>query len=78
MGLFVKKVKMNDSYMLRPNAVGIAVTVLLIVGFITLLSCIKTVPTGYTGILTTFGKVEDQTVSAGVHLISNTKRKTQK
>ena len=69
MGLFVKKVKMNDSYMLRPNAVGIAVTVLLIVGFITLLSCIKTVPTGYTGILTTFGKVEDQTVSAGVHLI---------
>lgn len=31
------------------------------------LTCISTVPTGYTGILTTFGRVEDRTMSAGVH-----------
>jgi regulator of protease activity HflC (stomatin/prohibitin superfamily) len=36
--------------------------------FILLLTCISSVPTGYTGILTTFGKVEDGTLDAGVHL----------
>ena len=34
------------------------------------LACITTVPTGYTGILTTFGRVEDKTMGAGVHLIA--------
>lgn len=34
------------------------------------LTCITTVPTGYTGILTTFGKVEDRTMGAGVHVIA--------
>lgn len=37
---------------------------------ILLLSCISSVPTGYTGILTTFGKVEDKTMGAGVHFIA--------
>ncbi len=32
-------------------------------------SCFATVPTGHTGILTTFGKVEDTTYEAGVHFI---------
>ncbi len=31
------------------------------------LSCIRTVPTGHTGIVTTFGNVEDYTYEAGVH-----------
>lgn len=44
--------------------------VALIVAIILALSMIKTVPTGYTGILTTFGKVEPNTVSAGVHVIA--------
>lgn len=34
------------------------------------LTCITTVPTGYTGILTTFGRVEDRTMGAGVHVIA--------
>lgn len=34
-----------------------------------LLSCVTIVPTGYTGILTTFGRVENRTISAGAHLI---------
>ena len=42
----------------------------LIVALILAFSMIKTVPTGYTGILTTFGKVEPNTVSAGVHVIA--------
>ena len=33
------------------------------------LSCIRTVPTGHTGIVTTFGKVEDTTYEAGVHFV---------
>ena len=34
-----------------------------------LLSCVTVVPTGCTGILTTFGRVEDRTISAGAHFI---------
>ncbi len=34
-----------------------------------LISSITVVPTGYTGILTTFGRVENRTISAGAHLI---------
>ena len=44
--------------------------VVLIVAVILAFSMIKTVPTGYTGILTTFGKVEPNTVSAGIHVIA--------
>ena len=33
------------------------------------LSCIQTVPTGHTGVLTTFGKVEDTTLDSGVHFV---------
>ena len=71
MGLFVTKTKDEyDDVVYRPNWAGILLAVLLVAGLITFLCCIKTVPTGYTGILTTFGKVEDQTVSAGVHIIA--------
>lgn len=42
----------------------------LIIAIILAFSMIKTVPTGYTGILTSFGKVEPNTVSAGVHVIA--------
>ena len=42
----------------------------LIVALILAFSMIKTVPTGYTGILTSFGKVEPNTVGAGVHVIA--------
>ena len=37
---------------------------------IILTGCFSTVPTGYTGIVTTFGKVENFTLEAGFHLIS--------
>lgn len=50
----------------RIIALAAAFVVLLILIF----TCITTVPTGYTGILTTFGRVEDRTMGAGVHLIA--------
>ena len=34
---------------------------------ICLFGCIKTVPTGHTGVVTSFGRVEDYTLEAGVH-----------
>ena len=41
----------------------------LVLAVFVLLSCVTVVPTGYTGILTTFGRVEDRTISAGAHFI---------
>ena len=46
----------------------IAVAVVVIAAAV-LFTCIRTVPTGYTGILTTFGKVEKSNLGAGMHVI---------
>lgn len=43
--------------------VGIALIALIVLAC----SCFATVPTGHTGIITTFGKVENQTLEAGMH-----------
>ncbi len=48
-------------------SIVIAVVILFIIFAGT---CIRSVPTGYTGILTTFGKVEDSNLEAGVHVIA--------
>ncbi len=48
-----------------PRYIGIALAVILIVA-----SCFTVVPTGYTGILTTFGRVENTTISAGINFIA--------
>lgn len=55
----------ENEWGLRPKQL---VALVVLVVFI-ILSSITVVPTGYTGILTTFGKVEDRTISAGAHLI---------
>ncbi|MBQ7354965.1 MAG: prohibitin family protein [Clostridia bacterium] len=44
-------------------AIGVAAILLIVLGF----NCFAEVPTGHTGILTTFGKVEDQTLESGMH-----------
>lgn len=45
--------------------------VLALLGFVVILGgMVATVPTGHTGILTTFGKVEDKTLEAGMHFKS--------
>ena len=53
----------------------LAVTGSVIIAVIIILAifagtCIRSVPTGYTGILTTFGKVENSNLEAGVHVIA--------
>ena len=46
------------------SLVAVCLAVILVAG------CIAIVPTGYTGILTTFGRVEDKTISAGFNFIA--------
>lgn len=46
---------------------GVAILVGLV---LIVISCIGIVPTGYTGILTTFGAVEDRTIQAGINFIA--------
>lgn len=48
-----------------PRYIGLALAAVLIV-----LSMTTVVPTGYTGILTTFGRVENKTISAGINFIA--------
>ena len=45
----------------------ITVGILILILLITTLSCFTKIPTGYTGILTTFGRVENYTFDAGIH-----------
>lgn len=47
--------------------IGIAAVILVLIAGLT---CTATVQTGYTGIVTTFGKVEDVTLEAGLHFKS--------
>ena len=55
----------NDKKVIYPAYIGcVSAIVILIV------SCFAIVPTGNTGILTTFGKVEDKTLQAGVNFIA--------
>ena len=52
--------------------VGVVVLVVaaVVVAAVLLCCCITTVPTGYTGIVTTFGRVENYTFEVGFHLKS--------
>lgn len=50
----------------------------LVCGFIIIgIGCFKTVPTGQTGIVTVFGRVEDYTLDAGVHFLAPWKKVTK-
>ena len=50
-----------------PKIVGIIALVLAVLALLG--SCIGIVPTGYTGILTTFGAVENRTLNAGINFV---------
>lgn len=47
------------------GTIAVVIAVIMIV-----ISCIGIVPTGYTGILTTFGAVENRTIQAGINFIA--------
>lgn len=54
-------------YKFKPKKKSLIAVPLLLV---CVLGCVKSVPTGHTGIVTTFGKVENYTLEAGVHFIN--------
>lgn len=57
----------NTTVNTKKIGILVGVAVLLIALIILAANCFATVPTGHTGIITTFGKVEDQTLEAGMH-----------
>lgn len=54
----------------KKNFTLLAVVVLAVGIVASVGSCVVSVPTGHTGVVTTFGKVEDYTFEAGIHLKS--------
>ena len=60
-GLRAKSKKILASLVMSCGAILCAAGVLL--------SCIQTVPTGHTGVLTTFGRVENTTLDSGMHFV---------
>ena len=46
----------------------LTIAILLSIGSVTL-ACFQTVPTGHTGVVTTFGRVENTTLDSGVHFV---------
>ncbi len=55
----------ENKYRILPTIGGIGIAIIIMI-----FSSISIVPTGYTGILTTFGKVEDRVISAGINVIA--------
>ena len=49
-------------------SLALVLAVVLCVGAL-VLSCVQTVPTGHTGVVTTFGRVENTTLDSGVHFV---------
>jgi len=63
--LMLNKKKLRFKFLPAIYIGGIILGIVLCVG-----ECISVVPTGYTGILTTFGRVEERTISAGANFIA--------
>ena len=55
-------------YLLTRRGV-VAAIALVIAAALCVFSCVATVPTGHTGVVTTFGRVENYTLDAGVHMV---------
>lgn len=64
-GIGVALIKQNPKRKIPYKVIGGVVGGLGVV--LLAVSCLRTVPTGHTGIVTSFGKVEDATYEAGVH-----------
>lgn len=54
---------------LRKYTIISVIAGILIAAAIFLITCIRSVPTGHTGVVTTFGKVENYTLDAGIHFM---------
>lgn len=74
MGLFVALAAIGAMFAFRSSTknkgtkIGVSCVILVVGILICGLCCVRTVPTGHTGIVTTFGNVENYTYEAGVHV----------
>lgn len=53
----------------KPVAVGALIIGFLLAVMLISTSCISSVPTGHTGVVTTFGRVENYTLDSGLHFV---------
>lgn len=69
MALFTKKRSAGAVGAERPSASGkvLGIVIIVVLAAVLVMSCFTKVPTGNTGIVTTFGKVENYTLDAGIH-----------
>ena len=58
----------------RMIPLGVLLAVLVIAALVIVTSCLVTIPAGHTGVVTTFGRVADHTLSPGMHLKSPVQR----
>lgn len=70
-GIMIPHYRYDDDERNHPKFYFLPLLVAIILSIILFaIACIAIVPTGYTGILTTFGKVEERTVSSGINFIA--------
>lgn len=60
-------IKEKGSTMTGTISIIVAIILAIACGIV---SCISSVPTGHTGVVTTFGKVENYTLDAGIHFVA--------
>ena len=65
--ILIKVAKSDEDYAIWKTIGNIS---FIVAGVFLFLSTIAIVPTGYTGILTTFGRVEDRTINSGANFIA--------
>lgn len=58
----------NSNRVAKRMGILTVIAAVLIIAAVIALACVTTVPTGHTGVVTTFGSVEDYTFDAGVHM----------
>ena len=51
----------------KPQRTGVRIIGAVLAAILCIMSCVSYVPTGYTGIVTTFGKVHEHTLDAGIN-----------
>lgn len=60
----------NRKNMAKNHTGTVLAVTLVLTGILFFVSTIATIPTGHTGVVTTFGRVEEYTLDAGVHFVS--------
>ena len=66
---FILGLKKRDGFAICSKKVRIIVSI-FVIALCTVFGCIRQVPTGNTGVVVTFGKVEDYTLDSGIHFIA--------